>query len=146
MVEPAKPQASIPVDAGRTQLGRSLVVKGDVSGNEDLTISGQLEGTVNIQGHCLTIGPEGKVKAEIQAARVVIHGSVHGNISVKERVEIYKSGHVVGDLLAPGISIEDGAYFKGKIEILREGVREPDLTQSSSSSKLPVALSPRVAS
>lgn len=146
MVEPAKPPASIPVDAGRTQLGRSLVVKGDVSGNEDLTISGQLEGTVNIQGHCLTIGPEGKVKAEIQAARVVIHGSVHGNISVKERVEIYKSGHVVGDLLAPGISIEDGAYFKGKIEILREGVREPDLTQSSSSSKLPVALSPRVAS
>jgi len=146
MGEPAKPPASIPVDSGRTQLGRSLVVKGDVSGNEDLTISGQLEGTVNIQGHCLTIGPEGKVKAEIQAARVVIHGSVHGNISVKERVEIYKSGHVVGDLLAPGISIEDGAYFKGKIEILREGVREPDLTQSSSSSKLPVALSPRVAS
>jgi len=146
MVEPAKPPASIPVDTGRTQLGRSLVVKGDVSGNEDLTISGQLEGTVNIQGHCLTIGPEGKVKAEIQAARVVIHGSVHGNISVKERVEIYKSGHVVGDLLAPGISIEDGAYFKGKIEILREGVREPDLAPSSSSSKLPVALSPRVAS
>ena len=79
-----------------------------------------------MQGHCLTIGPEGKVKAEIQAARVVIHGSVHGNISVKERVEIYKTGHVVGDLMAPGISIEDGAYFKGKIEILRDDVREPE--------------------
>ena len=65
------------------------------------------------------------MKAEIQASRVVIHGTVLGNISVKERVEIYKSGHVVGDLMAPGISIEDGAYFKGKIEILRDVQPEP---------------------
>ena len=126
MAEPTKSSVAIPIDPDRTQLGRSMVVKGDVSGSEDLMISGQFEGTVNVQGHCLTIGPEGKVKAEIQAARVVIYGSVHGNISVRERVEIYKSGHVVGDLLAPGISIEDGAYFKGKIEILREGVHEPE--------------------
>lgn len=146
MAEPAKPSVVAPVDPGRTQFGRSLAVKGDVSGNEDLMIFGQFEGTVNVQGHCLTIGPEGKVKAEIQAARVVIYGSVHGNISVRERVEIYKSGHVVGDLIAPGISIEDGAYFKGKIEILREGEHEsvpspplPSLTQA-------VALPPRVAS
>ena len=107
-------------------MGRSLVVKGELSGNEDLIISGQFEGTINVQGHCLTIGPEGKVKAEIQAARVVIYGSVHGNISVRERVEIYKTGTVVGDLVAPGISIEDGAYFKGKIEILREGSDEEE--------------------
>jgi cytoskeletal protein CcmA (bactofilin family) len=126
MAETVKPAGITPSDTGRTQWGRSLVVKGDVSGNEDLTIFGQFEGTINLQGHCLTIGPEGKVKAEIQAARVVIHGSVHGNISVKERVEIYKTGHVVGDLMAPGISIEDGAYFKGKIEILRDDVREPE--------------------
>jgi len=146
MVEAVKTPAVIPVDPGRTQFGRSLVVKGDVTGTEDLTISGQLEGTVNVQGHCLTIGPEGKVKAEIQAARVVIYGSVHGNISVRERVEIYKSGHVVGDLLAPGISIEDGAYFKGKIEILREGVREPEPAIPPSGPKQSVALSPRAAS
>lgn len=72
----------------------------------------------------MTVGPEGKVKADIQAARVVIQGSVHGNMSVRERVEIHKSGHVVGDVVSPGISIEDGAYFKGKIEILREGEQE----------------------
>jgi cytoskeletal protein CcmA (bactofilin family) len=131
MAETAKTVGNAPSDTGRTQWGRSLVVKGDVSGNEDLTIFGQFEGTINLQGHCLTIGPEGKVKAEIQASRVVIHGSVHGNISVKERVEIYKSGHVVGDLMAPGISIEDGAYFKGKIEILRDEVREPEQYTSS---------------
>ena len=129
MAESAKPSVVIPNDPERTHLGRSLIVKGDLSGSEDLVIAGQFEGTVNVQGHCLTIGPEGKVKAEIQADRVVIYGSVHGNIIVKERLEIHKSGHVVGDLIAPGISIEDGAYFKGKIEILREGVHDSDRPQ-----------------
>jgi cytoskeletal protein CcmA (bactofilin family) len=146
MAEPAKPSVVTQIDPGRTQFGRSLSVKGDVSGNEDLMVLGQFEGTINVQGHCLTIGPEGKVKAEIQAARVVIHGSVHGNISVRERVEIYKSGHVVGDLLAPGISIEDGAYFKGKIEILRDGEHEPAASSTLQSLKQTEALLPRVAS
>jgi cytoskeletal protein CcmA (bactofilin family) len=146
MAESAKLSLVTPIDPGATQIGRSLTVRGDVSGGEDLTILGQFEGTVNLQGHCLTIGPEGKVKAEIQAARVVIHGSVHGNISVRERVEIYKSGHVVGDLVAPGISIEDGAYFKGKIEILREGVHEPVTPPPPESPKDAAALPPRVAS
>ncbi len=114
----------MPSDSGRTLLGRTLVFKGDLSGNEDLVIAGQFEGTLNVQGHCVTVRPEGKVKADIQATRVVIHGSVHGNISVRERLEIHKTGHVVGDLLAPGISIEDGAYFKGKIEIIRDGEQE----------------------
>lgn len=126
MAEPLKASVVNPIDPARTQFGRSLAVKGDVSGTEDLMIFGQFEGSIKMEGHCLTIGPEGKVKAEIQAARVVIHGSVHGNISVRERVEIYKTGQVVGDLIAPGISIEDGAYFKGKIEILREGMHEPE--------------------
>jgi len=125
MAEAPRSIANTPSDPGRTQWGRSLVVKGEVTGSEDLTIFGTFEGSINLQGHSLTVGPEGKVKAEIQAARVVIHGSVYGNITVKERVEIYKSGHVVGDLVAPGISIEDGAYFKGKIEILREEEQEP---------------------
>lgn len=145
MAEPMKTPVAISSDQGRTQLGRSMVVKGDLSGKEDLLISGEFEGTVNLQGHCLTIGPEGKVKAEIQAARVIIHGSVHGNISVKERVEIYKTGQVVGDLVAPGISIEDGAYFKGKIEILREGMHAGEHTVSAPSSK-PAVMPPRVAS
>ena len=145
MAEPIKPSVVTPIDPGRTQFGRSLAIKGDVSGSEDLSIFGQFEGTIKVEGHCLTIGPEGKVKAEIQAARVIIHGSVHGNISVRERVEIYKTGQVVGDLIAPGISIEDGAYFKGKIEILREGVHEPEHPLSPQSPKQPTAVLPRVA-
>jgi len=143
MAEPMKAPVVAALDPGRTQFGRSLSVKGDVSGSEDLMILGQFEGTINVQGHCLTIGPEGKVKAEIQAARVVIHGSVHGNITVRERAEIYKSGHVVGDLVAPGISIEDGAYFKGKIEILRDGEQGSDHTPLPISPKQIVALPPR---
>ncbi len=126
MAETPRSAGNTLTDPGRTQWGRSVVVKGDVTGNEDLTIFGQFEGTINLQGHSLTVGPEGKVKAEIQAARVIIYGTVHGNISVKERVEIYKTGQVVGDLMAPGISIEDGAYFKGKIEILRDDDRASD--------------------
>ena len=140
MAETAKSLPNPPVESNRAQFGRSLTVKGDVAGSEDLTILGQFEGTVNLEGHCMTIGPEGKVKAEIHAGRVIIYGSVQGNIIVKERVEIYKSGQVVGDLVAPGISIEDGAYFKGKIEILREG--EPE----SGSSFVPLRPKPAVLS
>lgn len=121
MAETIKSSAIMPGETGRTLLGHTLVFKGDLSGSEDLVIAGQFEGTLNVQGHCVMVGPEGQVKADIQASRVVIQGTVHGNISVKERVEIHKSGHVVGDVVAPGISIEDGAYFKGKIEILRDG-------------------------
>jgi cytoskeletal protein CcmA (bactofilin family) len=146
MPEPIKTPVIVSPDSGRTQLGRSMVVKGDLSGSEDLVISGQFEGTVSVQGHSVTIGPEGKVKAEIQAARVNIHGSVHGNISVKERVEIYKTGQVVGDLVAPGISIEDGAYFKGKIEILREGMHAPESPRLAQSANASVISPPRVAS
>jgi cytoskeletal protein CcmA (bactofilin family) len=127
MVDTLKSSAVIPGNSGQSVLGRSLVFKGDLSATEDLLIAGQYEGTINVQGDCVTVGPEGKVTADIQAARVVIHGSVHGNISVRERVEVHKTGHVVGDLVTPGISIEDGAYFKGKIEILRDG--EPESLQ-----------------
>ena len=147
MVEPTKPAAASPLaDPGRTQMGRSLVVKGDVIGNEDLTIFGQFEGSLSLQGHCVTVGPEGKVKGDIQASRVIIYGSVHGNVTVKERVEIYKTGHVVGDLVAPGISIEDGAYYKGKIEILRDGEKPEDRPQPSTSPRQFAAAAPRTAS
>jgi len=140
MVEPIRPHLANPTDSAGSKLGGSLEIKGDLIGDEDLVISGQFEGTINVQGHCLTIGAGGKVKAEIQAARVVIHGSVQGNISVRERVEILKTGHVIGDLIAPGISIEDGAYFKGRIEILREGMaaEQPSLPDRSRKQAVPL--------
>jgi cytoskeletal protein CcmA (bactofilin family) len=89
-----------------------------------LLIEGQFDGTITLPEHCLTVGPNGHVKAEIRARQVVILGSVDGNITAREKIEIRKTGHVVGDLVSAGIAIEEGAYFKGSIDILREGAQQ----------------------
>ncbi len=133
-VVPAKPklesEAPLRVSASpashqnQTFLGRSVVLQGELSGKEDLLIEGQFDGNINLQEHCLTIGPQGQVKAEIRARQVVVHGTVNGNISAREKIDIRKTGHVVGDLLAGAIAIEEGAYFKGSIDILREQPQE----------------------
>ena len=119
------PSVSSAPSPEQVRLGQSLVVRGELAGSEDVTIEGQFEGTIDLQGNCLTIGAQGQVKAEIHAARVVIHGAVTGNVTARDRIEIRKTGHVVGDLVSPGIAIEDGAYFKGSIEILRPGGPQP---------------------
>lgn len=116
-VKAAEPEV---IPARQSMLGASLSLRGELAGQEDLVIQGKFEGTIHVAGQCVTVGPEGQVKADVQAARVVIEGSVIGNISARERIEIRKTGHVLGDLAAPGIAIEDGAYVKGSIEILRE--------------------------
>jgi cytoskeletal protein CcmA (bactofilin family) len=117
------PKEIIPTSASRTQtvLGQAVLVKGNLSGKEDLLIEGQCEGTLDFQDHCLTVGPQGQVKSEIHAREVVIHGTVNGKISAKDRVEIRKTGNVVGDIVSATVAIEDGAFFKGSIEIVREG-------------------------
>ncbi len=107
-------------EATRTVLGPTITLRGELAGEEDLFIEGQFEGSINLHDHCLTVGAQGQVKAEIQVSRAVIQGAITGNITARERIEILKTGRVMGDLVAPGIAIEDGAYFKGSIEILRE--------------------------
>jgi cytoskeletal protein CcmA (bactofilin family) len=108
----------------QTILGRSVVLRGELSGNEDLLIEGQFEGTITLQENCVTVGPHGQVKAEIHARHVIVQGSVNGNITAGEKIEVRRSGQAVGDLVAAGIAIEDGAYFKGSIDILREQDQE----------------------
>lgn len=105
-------------------IGRSIVLKGELSANEDLVIDGQFEGTVNLQDHCLTVGANGKVKAEILARQVVILGAVNGNVTAREKVEVRRTGNVTGDLRSASVSIEEGAYFKGSIDIVREAKQE----------------------
>lgn len=104
----------------RTILGPSVTLRGDLAADEDLTIEGKFDGTLHLPAHCLTVGPQGQVKADVQTSRAVVQGTVTGNITASERIEIRKTGKVMGDLVAPGIAIEDGAYFKGSIEIVRE--------------------------
>jgi cytoskeletal protein CcmA (bactofilin family) len=105
-------------------LGRSLTLKGELTAKEDLVIEGQFEGTIDVAEHTVTVGPQGQVKSEIRARQVVVHGSVNGKITAREKIDIRRTGNVTGDLQAAGVAIEDGAYFKGSIEILREGRAE----------------------
>jgi len=120
---PVRPMMSATTEPSRTLLGPTITLRGELEGDEELVIEGQFDGTIDLQQRCLTVGAQGQVKAEIKAGRAVIQGSVTGNITALERIEIRKTGRVMGDLIAPGIAIEDGAYFKGSIEILREEKR-----------------------
>ncbi len=106
--------------ANSTILGRTVALHGELTANEDLLIEGQFDGTIHLEDHSVTVGAGGQVKAEIHARAVVIYGKVNGNISAREKVDIRKTGHVLGDLTTAGVAIEDGAYFKGSIEIQRE--------------------------
>jgi cytoskeletal protein CcmA (bactofilin family) len=100
-------------------LGSSLVVKGEISGSEDLQIDGTVEGPISLQSQRVTVGPTARLNSEVRAREVVIYGSVEGNLNARDRVEIRKDGSVIGDITTARISIEDGAYFKGRIEIDR---------------------------
>ncbi|MGC2333386.1 MAG: polymer-forming cytoskeletal protein [Candidatus Acidiferrales bacterium] len=100
-------------------LGASLEIKGKISGEEDLQIDGKVEGPISLDGRRLTVGRTGQLNSEITAGEVIIHGKVAGNLRARDRVEIKKDGSVIGNIEAARISIEDGAYFKGRIEIDR---------------------------
>ncbi len=101
-------------------LGPSIDVKGKISGNEDLYIDGKVEGPISLTGHRLTVGQNAQVSAEVVAREIVVYGKISGNLSALDRIEIKKDGSVTGDLTTTRISIEDGAYFKGRIEIDRK--------------------------
>ncbi len=131
----ATPKVSNPISTNQnpTVLGRSVVSHGEISASEDLLVEGQFDGTISMKDHCLTVGTNGQVKAEIHARQVIIHGTVNGNITAREKVEIRRTGRVQGDLTAAGVAIEDGAYFKGSIEIQREDVSESPRAFAASS-------------
>ena len=99
-------------------IGSSMYIKGDISTNEELLVDGEVEGTLESQS-LLTVGPNGKVRANIKAREVVIFGAVHGDVEVTEKMSIREQGSLVGNIKTAGISIDDGAYFKGSIDIVR---------------------------
>lgn len=98
-------------------IGKSVIVRGELSGSEDLFLDGEVEGSIELRGHSLTIGPNGRVRANIQARDVVVLGRVDGNVRGSERVELRKSAVLNGDIFTQRIVIEDGAFFKGAIDI-----------------------------
>jgi cytoskeletal protein CcmA (bactofilin family) len=118
---PARPQPSAAVTGEQATIGKGLFIKGEINGSESLFIDGKVEGTVNLPGNRVTIGRNGQVAANITAREIVVLGKVRGNVSATDRVDIRAEGSLSGDVQAARISIEDGAFFKGGIDI-----RKPD--------------------
>src|ERR1700730_5028153 len=106
-------------------IGRSVFIRGGVSGSEDIYVDGQVEGTIQLSGNSLTVGPNGRIRANITAKNVMVSGSVEGNIEAGERTDMRKSAVVKGDVRTRRIAIEEGAFFTGKLEILGESKVQP---------------------
>jgi cytoskeletal protein CcmA (bactofilin family) len=118
--------------AARTAaLGKSVIVKGQIYSREDLTIDGEVEGTVELQEHRLTVGPNGKVRASIKARELVVLGTIHGDVETTDKIDIRKEAKLVGDIKTARIVIEDGAYFKGNIDIVRAEAARPAAAPAS---------------
>ncbi|HYL92938.1 MAG TPA: polymer-forming cytoskeletal protein [Alphaproteobacteria bacterium] len=114
-------------------IGKSVMVKGELSGSEDLYLDGQVEGNIDLRDHALTIGPNGRIHANIQAREVLVFGKVDGNIHATEKAELKKTCVLTGDVSTKRIVIEDGAFFKGAIDIQKEGKNEPRKASGASS-------------
>jgi cytoskeletal protein CcmA (bactofilin family) len=124
-------------DRATARLGSSLHVKGEITGNEDLLIDGSVEGLIQLDERKLTVGATAKLTADIIAREVVVYGSVKGNLRAKDRIEIKKDGSVNGDLTTARIMIEDGAYFKGSIEIDKSAEKESSHNAFAKTSSAP---------
>jgi cytoskeletal protein CcmA (bactofilin family) len=145
MSEPAvasRPAASTTTTADQATIGKSLVIKGEVTGSESLYIDGRVEGSISLAGNRVTVGRNGVVAANINAREIVVLGKVRGNLTASDRVDIRSDGSLTGDVVASRISIEDGAYFKGGIDIRKGG--QPVQTKANGEDKSIPAPEPAV--
>lgn len=132
---PAEQQQSPALSVGATRLGKSIKIVGEVSSDDELYLDGELDGKLELRNR-LTVGPNSKVNANIKAQEVVVFGTIKGNVESESRVSLRTGASIVGDIKTAGIVIEDGAYFKGGIDISRggEGVKMAPKSQNSSQS------------
>jgi cytoskeletal protein CcmA (bactofilin family) len=114
-VKRAEPESA----RGTAVIGKAMRIKGEIYSQEDLYVDGEIEGTLELKEHCLTIGPNGKARSTIKAREAVVMGTIHGNVEARDKIAIRKDGRLVGDIKTAGIIIEDGAYFKGSIDIVK---------------------------
>ena len=131
---PAAPRGSSPA-TGTATIGPSIRIKGDLVGEENLIIEGQVEGTIHLDKNDLTIGSNGRVKADIQAKGVIVEGQLEGDIQGKEKVVIRRTGNMRGNIVAPRVTLEDGAMFKGSIEMEPEVRRAATPTSTATPDK-----------
>jgi cytoskeletal protein CcmA (bactofilin family) len=129
--EPVTPRGG---SVGSAALGKNVTVKGQIFAREDLTIDGEVEGTVECHEHRLTIGPNARVQAGLKAREIVIQGSIQGNVDATDKIDIKKEAKLVGDIKTSRIVIEDGAYFKGSIDISKPNAARPQAQAGTSAS------------
>lgn len=130
--------------AEQATIGKSLVIKGEVTGSESLYIDGRVEGSINLSGNRVTVGRNGVVAANINAREIVVLGKVRGNLVASDRVDIRSEGSLTGDVVAQRISIEDGAFFKGGIDIRKPGQKANGDAKDEKPAETPQATAARV--
>src|SRR4026207_931976 len=132
-----RPETTRHMERDIVNIGKSVVIKGELNGSEDLTIEGQVEGKIELKDHVLTIGPNGKLKAQVFAKAVIVLGEVNGNVTASEKVDIRDGGSVDGDIISPRVAIAEGAHFRGSVDMQRKGAQPGQGQQKASSSPLP---------
>jgi cytoskeletal protein CcmA (bactofilin family) len=153
----AAPQPSAPSPAGPSggprpeshrylekdvvNIGKSVVIKGELNGSEDLTIEGHVEGTIQLKDHVLTIGPNGRIKAQVFAKAVIVQGEVTGNVTASDKVDIRDNGSVDGDIVSPRVAIAEGAHFRGSVDMQRKGAAAQP--QAAKPTPVPAAAAPQ---
>ena len=121
---PARPEASRHnMEKDIVNIGKSVVIKGELNGSEDLTIEGHVEGTIQLRDHVLTIGPNGRIKAQVFAKSVIVLGEVTGNVTASDKVDIRDNGSVDGDIVSPRVAIAEGAHFRGSVDMQRRAAQ-----------------------
>jgi cytoskeletal protein CcmA (bactofilin family) len=136
------PTYHAPDSRGPAVIGKSVMIKGQIFSREDLTIDGEIDGSVELHEHRLTVGPNGKLQAGVKAREVVVLGTIHGNVEASDKIDIRKDAKLVGDIKTARIVIEDGAYFKGSIDIARPEAARPAPSQPKQQSAASNAAAP----
>ena len=116
-----RPESTQHMEKDIVNIGKSVVIKGELNGSEDLTIEGHVEGTIQLRDHVLTIGPNGRIKAQVFAKSVIVLGEVTGNVTASDKVDIRDNGSVDGDIISPRVAIAEGAHFRGSVDMQRKG-------------------------
>ena len=129
---PRPTEASLKMEKDIVNIGKSVVIKGELNGSEDLTIEGHVEGRIELKDHVLTIGPNGKIKAQVFAKAVIVLGEVNGNVTASEKVDIRDGGSVDGDIISPRVAIAEGAHFRGSVDMQRKGAQPGQPQQKAS--------------
>lgn len=162
-VKPASPQPAVPaapvaptqsvasqpeprrIERDVVNIGKSVVIKGELNGSEDLTIEGQVEGKIELKDHVLTIGSNGKIKAQVFAKSVIVLGEVNGNVTATEKVDIRDGGSVDGDIVSPRVAIAEGAHFRGSVDMQRKGQQAQPARPAQEKAQQPQAPQPQAA-